>query len=98
VALATEVTPELEAEGLAREFVHWVQQARKNLNFDYADRILIFFKSNDAMKIAVDIHRDWIKGETLADDFTYEGSGSIPGDPTQGYTLHDLIIRLEKVA
>ena len=41
VALETELTPELEAEGLAREFVHCVQQARKKQDLDYADRIRV---------------------------------------------------------
>ncbi len=44
VALATELTPELEAEGLAREFVHCVQQERKQQDLDYADRIRVGFR------------------------------------------------------
>ncbi len=66
VALATEVTPELEAEGLAREFVHLVQQERKKLDLDYADRIRIAFKADPEMAAAVAAHQEWIQGETLA--------------------------------
>jgi isoleucyl-tRNA synthetase len=66
VALSTELTPELEAEGLAREFVHWVQQARKKEDLDYADRIRVAYEAGAEMKAAVDAHLDWIKGETLA--------------------------------
>ncbi len=66
VALSTELTPELEAEGLAREFVHWVQQARKKEDLDYADRIRVSYEADAGMKAAVDTHLDWIKGETLA--------------------------------
>ena len=50
VALATELTPELEAEGLAREFVHHVQQERKKQDLDYADRIRVRFQADPAMQ------------------------------------------------
>jgi len=66
VALDTELTPELAAEGLAREFVHWVQQERKKEDLDYADRIRVSYQADPEMKAAVDAHLDWIKGETLA--------------------------------
>jgi isoleucyl-tRNA synthetase len=72
VALETALTPDLLAEGLAREFVHWVQQERKKLELDYADRIRIGFAADAAMKAAVDAHLDWIRGETLA--VTIEGA------------------------
>ena len=66
VALETELTPELEAEGLAREFVHHVQQERKKQDLDYADRIRVTFHADPAMIAAVDAHREWVAGETLA--------------------------------
>jgi isoleucyl-tRNA synthetase len=66
VALETELTPELEAEGLAREFVHHVQQERKKQDLDYADRIRVTFHGDPAMIAAVDAHREWVAGETLA--------------------------------
>ena len=42
-ALITELTPELKNEGLAREFVRRVQEARKHAGFDIADRIQLFY-------------------------------------------------------
>ena len=76
VALETELTPELEAEGLAREFVHWVQQARKKEDLDYADRIRVSYEADPEMKAAVDAHLDWIKGETLAVEVVGVTAGS----------------------
>jgi isoleucyl-tRNA synthetase len=73
VALATEVTPELEAEGLAREFVHLVQQERKKLDLDYADRIRVAFKADPEMTAAVAAHQEWIQGETLAVEVVGDG-------------------------
>jgi isoleucyl-tRNA synthetase len=66
VALETELTPELEAEGLAREFVHLVQQERKKQDLDYADRIRVRFQADPEMTAAVAAHQEWIQGETLA--------------------------------
>jgi isoleucyl-tRNA synthetase len=87
VALSTELTPELEAEGLAREFVHWVQQARKKADLDYADRIRVAYEAGAEMKAAVDAHLDWIKGETLAVEIVGTTTDAA-GEPT---------IRIEKI-
>jgi len=87
VALSTELTPELEAEGLAREFVHWVQQARKKEDLDYADRIRVAYEAGAEMKAAVDAHLDWIKGETLAVEVVGAVGGAV-GEPS---------IRIEKI-
>ncbi|MFY9822470.1 MAG: isoleucine--tRNA ligase [Thermoanaerobaculia bacterium] len=87
VALSTELTPELEAEGLAREFVHWVQQARKREDLDYADRIRVAYEAGAEMKAAVDAHLGWIQGETLAVEVVGTATGSA-GEPS---------IRIEKV-
>ena len=76
VALETVLTPELEAEGLAREFVHSVQQERKKQDLDYADRIRIAFHADPEMKAAVDAHLEWIKGETLAVEVVGAGTTS----------------------
>ena len=66
VALETELTPELVAEGRAREVVHRVQQARKQAGLDYADRIRVEYQASDDLEAAIDAHRDWISAETLA--------------------------------
>jgi isoleucyl-tRNA synthetase len=76
VALDTEPTPELVAEGLAREFVHWVQQERKKQELDYADRIRVTFKADPEMTAAVEAHREWIQGETLALELRGESAGT----------------------
>jgi len=66
VALDTELTPELIAEGLAREVVNRIQTARKDADLDYADRIRVRYTADEALEAAIDAHRDWIAGETLA--------------------------------
>jgi isoleucyl-tRNA synthetase len=66
VALDTAITPELAAEGLAREVVHRIQSARKQADLDYADRIRVRYRAEPELAAAVEAHRDWIAGETLA--------------------------------
>ena len=66
VALETELTPELEREGLAREFVSRVQNLRKETGLEVADRIQVFFRGSEAVQSAVSEHRNFIMGEVLA--------------------------------
>ncbi len=65
-ALVTTLTPELVNEGLAREFVRRVQEARKQADFEISDRIKIFYSSSENMRKAADQFNDYIKDETLA--------------------------------
>jgi len=68
VLLDTDLTPELEAEGLARDVIRAVQDTRKAAGLDVSDRIrldLVFFDDRDAT--AIDLAREVdIAAETLA--------------------------------
>jgi isoleucyl-tRNA synthetase len=66
VLLDIEVTPELEAEGLARDIVRAVQQARRDAQLDVSDRIVLTLGVDEATKAQVLTHEDLIAGETLA--------------------------------
>ena len=66
VVLDTNVTPELEREGLARDFIRLVQVARKDAGFNVSDRIAIEVKAGPAAAAAIDAHSDTVKSETLA--------------------------------
>ena len=65
--LDTEITPELETEGLAREIVSKIQQMRKQKDFEMMDRINISIKADADVMNAVSKYEDVIKKETLAD-------------------------------
>ncbi len=67
-ALDTELTPALQREGLAREFVRRVQELRKTAGFDLADRIRLFVQASPGLGEAIWEQRDYITGETLAED------------------------------
>jgi isoleucyl-tRNA synthetase len=66
VALDVEVTPELRAEGLAREVVRAVQEARKEGGLDIADRIGLYLEAGGELAEAIAVHESWILGEVLA--------------------------------
>ena len=66
--LDTEITPELEAEGIAREVVSKIQQMRKQNDYEMMDKIVITLDADDAVAAAASEYRDYIMKETLADE------------------------------
>jgi isoleucyl-tRNA synthetase len=60
------VTPELAAEGLARDVIRAGQQARQDADLDVSDRIVLTLTGDDAAVAAIEAHRDLIAGEVLA--------------------------------
>ncbi|HEX8628723.1 MAG TPA: class I tRNA ligase family protein, partial [Catenuloplanes sp.] len=67
VVLDTAVTPELAAEGLARDVVRVIQQARRDADLDVADRITVTLAASPEVNAAVEAHRGFVAGEVLAD-------------------------------
>ena len=65
-ALDTTVTPELRAEGLAREIVSRVQRLRKESGLAVSDRISLSVAGGIDVRAVVDEFRQWIAGEVLA--------------------------------
>ncbi|BDI23160.1 isoleucine--tRNA ligase [Herbiconiux sp. L3-i23] len=63
--LDTALTPELEAEGRARDLIRDLQQARRAAGLDVSDRIEVRFEGDDELGAVIDAHRDLIAGETL---------------------------------
>jgi isoleucyl-tRNA synthetase len=66
VILDTRVTSELAAEGLARDVVRAVQQARRDARLDVSDRIHLRLSGDESVRAAILTHADLIKAETLA--------------------------------
>ena len=78
VGLETQLTPELVAEGLAREFVSHVQNMRKEADYEVTQRIKIELACDDEMAAAANAYADYIKSETLAVEMKVSsGSGEI---------------------
>ncbi|QQT68304.1 isoleucine--tRNA ligase [Brevibacterium casei] len=80
LALDTRVTPELEAEGVARDTVRAIQGIRKQLDLNVADRITVVIEAEDSVAEALGAHRDLISAETLAtglDFASLDGVGEV---------------------
>ena len=80
VVLDTAVTPELAAEGLARDLVRAVQQARRDAGLDVSDRIALTIGGSPAVQAAARTHESLIAGETLATSYEVK-DGDAEGTP-----------------
>ncbi|MCA9140429.1 MAG: class I tRNA ligase family protein, partial [Planctomycetales bacterium] len=68
VVLHTEVTPELQREGIAKDLIRTVQNQRKAIDCQYTDRICVAVDpTSDEVAKAIDEHGKMICDETLAD-------------------------------
>jgi isoleucyl-tRNA synthetase len=86
-ALVTDLTPELVAEGLAREFVRRVQDLRKSAELDVADRVELFVEASAGLRSAVEAHEAYIKTETLTTKLSFASppqNASIVDDEFEG--------------
>lgn len=70
VVLDTQVRPELEREGIARDFVRVIQQKRKDSGFDVSDRIGVAYASDsDVVLQALSEYAAYVKEQVLAVSF-----------------------------
>jgi isoleucyl-tRNA synthetase len=83
VVLDTAITPELAAEGTARDVVRVVQQARRDAGLDVADRIELTVDGPAAVLDAVRAHEAFVAGEVLAVSVAYgAGTDGTAPEPT----------------
>jgi len=88
VAIDTAITPELRREGLAREVIRLIQEARKSDGLDVSDRIALRWSVRDGggepdLAVALTEHAGLIAGEVLAVEFgpvEADAAESVPGD------------------
>ena len=92
VALELELDEELRREGLAREIVHAIQNARKTAGLQVEDRIELFLGGDDALLDAAREHEPYVARETLATSVTYDGTAADPVT-IEGKPLHIAVSR-----
>jgi isoleucyl-tRNA synthetase len=78
VALDLQIDDDLRREGLAREIVHAVQNARKSAGLQVEDRIELALDGEPAILDASRAHHDYIAGETLAVALHVDGTSAAP--------------------
>ncbi|MFC1957353.1 isoleucine--tRNA ligase [Chloroflexota bacterium] len=98
-ALYTKLTPELQAEGMAREVVHRLQMMRRSAGFDIADYIVTYYQADDYIREVIENKTlaDYIKQETLSRQLV----AGIPeqGVFTESYKLggYDILLGVKKL-
>jgi isoleucyl-tRNA synthetase len=96
VILNTDLTPQLRAEGLARDVIRVVQQARREAGLDVADRIAVVVEASDDTVAAVRSHLDFVSAETLAASvgFAPAGDGAFTGEAGEGEAVRVSVTRV----
>jgi isoleucyl-tRNA synthetase len=82
VVLDGTVTPELEAEGWARDLIRELQDLRKSTGLEVSDRIRVTIAVPEEKAQWAQTHADLIAGEILATTFEF-------GEPADGAVLGD---------
>jgi isoleucyl-tRNA synthetase len=95
-ALITDLTPELRKEGLAREFVRRVQEARKQAGFEISDRIRLYYIASEDLTLAIEEFKDYIMMETLAVEVIAEKSPDTLPNASEEFDGETLALWLEK--
>jgi isoleucyl-tRNA synthetase len=95
-ALVTTLTDELVDEGLVREFVRRVQEARKQADFEIADRIKLVYSCSPKLKKAIEGFKEYIKDETLAVELDGEKTPNTLPNMSDEFDGESLTIWLEK--
>jgi isoleucyl-tRNA synthetase len=92
VALSTELTAELEREGLARDVVRHVQELRKASGLQISDRIELFIESSSEMlQQTVQEHGQAIQSETLA------VSLELGGEPPEDVACKEVALKIPEL-
>ncbi len=82
VVLDSAVTPELEAEGWAKDRIRELQELRKNSGLDVSDRISVVIAVPEQRRPWAQNHAELIAGEILATSFEF-------GDPANPVEIGD---------
>ncbi|MBE0430375.1 MAG: isoleucine--tRNA ligase [Dehalococcoidia bacterium] len=71
VAVSTELTPELIAEGVSRELIRHLQNMRRSAGFDITDHIITYCQTDEpVVRQVIDAFAGYIKQETLSQELT----------------------------
>jgi len=84
VGLDTTLDDALRREGLARELVRAIQDARKQAGLEVADRIVLSVEGDAAVTAAAAEHRDYLMSETLASAWRKPGAQEFVTAQEQG--------------
>lgn len=93
VALEVELTDELRKEGMAREIINRIQNLRKDNGLEITDRIKVYLGSHPEVDAALNVYKDYICSQILADQLVVEDND---GTKT-AFDTFEINIKIEKV-
>jgi isoleucyl-tRNA synthetase len=93
VVLDVTVTAELEAEGMARDLVRAVQQARRDAGLHVSDRIRLVLGADAPVREQLEAHAALIAGETLALEVVWDDSAD-RSTQLEGASVHVSVQRM----
>jgi len=88
VVLDVNVTPELEAEGAARDMIRSLQQTRRALDLNVSDRVTVAIDGSPDLLGQLSAHQEMIAGEVLATSVTFG-----PGRATRSTPKRSMVPR-----
>ena len=91
VVLDVNVTPELEAEGAARDMIRMLQQTRRALDLNVSDRVTVGIDGPTELLAQLSAHGEMVAGEVLATSVTF-GPGT--GQPQHAETVDGEEVRV----
>jgi isoleucyl-tRNA synthetase len=95
MALDTALTPELQQEGVARDFNRLVQDLRKTSGLQISDRIVVKYVAADRIAEAITAHSEYLRNELLAERI--ERRETLEGGATLPLAGEEIVVSLEKV-
>jgi isoleucyl-tRNA synthetase len=98
-AIYTALTPELEAEGMAREIVHRLQTMRRSAGFDIADHIETYYEADEYVRgvMTEDTTAGYIKQETLSRKLAEGMPDEVDYRETFKLSGHEVLLGVKRV-
>jgi len=97
-AILTEISPELAAEGMAREIVHRVQTMRRSAGYDIADHITTYYEGEAQFVQVISAFSDYIGQETLSTDIIEGMPEDVDLSETYKVGGYSLVLGVRKTA
>ncbi|MDD4985055.1 MAG: isoleucine--tRNA ligase [Dehalococcoidales bacterium] len=97
IAVPTEISAELLAEGMAREIVHRLQTMRRSTGLDITDHITTYYQGGAYVRQVLSDFAGYVKQETLSQELV---EGTPPkGAFTESYRLggHDMVLGVRRL-
>jgi isoleucyl-tRNA synthetase len=95
VALDIEISDDLAREGIAREVVNRLQNARKDAGLEVTDRIQITFRGSEPVTLGIQAFSQYISEEVLANQLNHNPQ-LIQGKSEEILEANDFIFTLTK--